>query len=791
MATQSVDQITGWGETLAYKAPVRVTTTANITLSGLQTIDGVTVAASDRVLVKNQTDARANGIYIVSSGLWSRARDMDSNRDITKGTRVAVNEGSTLSGSEWRITSSNPISLGVDNLTFSRADLVAQAADQVDYAEEWAQKAENTAVSVSAGGNGSTDRSSLHWSLKAKEWANKAEDSAVSTEAGGNGSTTYSALHWAAKAEDFKNTAEDYGGKFMAGESAPTTRDNGDALVAGDVWLKPSTRAISFWDGSAWFSGLAVGANIVVSTDTGDGGITYALDASAQEANTLVYIGGLAQSSGFTLVDGVLTVTGGVPSGVPVLGISIETVPIGSTIAGLVSIVDAGGYFTASTVEGALGEISESLNAANATLTDVSAAVEHFATPQMFGAVGDGVANDTVAVQAALSSGASHVHFPQGTYLVSGGLVPASNQCITGPGLLQLSQSSACFNFSNKENITFDGLQIRGTVSVSSGYSSPSSNEPGIKFTTCGSVTVKNCKFSRLRYVAMLSLGSDDVVFDNNEIFQNCFGARYSGGKRVSFRGNVLRDTCLFSTSPTDDQFNTGFVLDSTDGHIYGSVSKAVISDNLITGLGHSQAILCHGGTNITISGNVITDCGQGIACSGYTSSDYLQWLSIVGNVFNGATGFTMPAGSGEFGISVQGGGTPDPQQFVIANNVINAANRNYLDGSNGGIRVGYSVNGVVIGNSISGCGGNGIVLTADEDSIIVSGNVIKDVVETASHQAFGVYVLGNARALISANLLVNINVSSGSNAYGIYRAGTNDATLADNKFVNCANNYA
>jgi len=60
---------------LSWKAPVAVATTANITLSGLQTIDTYTTLAGDRVLVKNQTNAALNGLYIASSGTWAYAPD--------------------------------------------------------------------------------------------------------------------------------------------------------------------------------------------------------------------------------------------------------------------------------------------------------------------------------------------------------------------------------------------------------------------------------------------------------------------------------------------------------------------------------------------------------------------------------------------------------------------------------------------------------------------------------------------------------------------------------------------
>jgi hypothetical protein len=60
---------------LDVKASVLVATTANITLSGAQTIDGVSVVAGDRVLVKDQTTQADNGIYVAATGAWARSAD--------------------------------------------------------------------------------------------------------------------------------------------------------------------------------------------------------------------------------------------------------------------------------------------------------------------------------------------------------------------------------------------------------------------------------------------------------------------------------------------------------------------------------------------------------------------------------------------------------------------------------------------------------------------------------------------------------------------------------------------
>lgn len=87
------------------KASCRVATTANITLSGTQTIDAVSVIANDRVLVKNQTLPAENGIYVCAAGAWSRATDMDAWAEVP-GAFCFIEEG-TASADKGFVCSSN------------------------------------------------------------------------------------------------------------------------------------------------------------------------------------------------------------------------------------------------------------------------------------------------------------------------------------------------------------------------------------------------------------------------------------------------------------------------------------------------------------------------------------------------------------------------------------------------------------------------------------------------------------------------------------------------------------
>lgn len=83
------------------KAGVTVASTANITLSGTQTVDGVSVSVNDtRVLVKNQTTKSQNGIYLKKAGAWSRATDADGGGELSF-AQVGVASGTANGGTTW------------------------------------------------------------------------------------------------------------------------------------------------------------------------------------------------------------------------------------------------------------------------------------------------------------------------------------------------------------------------------------------------------------------------------------------------------------------------------------------------------------------------------------------------------------------------------------------------------------------------------------------------------------------------------------------------------------------
>lgn len=131
MTASKLYRVESFVASLAIKAPVITETTVNITLSGLQTVNGVVLVAGDRVLVKDQTDPVENGIYEANTSAWERAGDWDGERDATNGTLVIVARSTLVA--LWQMTTATvPFTPGTDSCTFqilTGVDVLGRLAD--------------------------------------------------------------------------------------------------------------------------------------------------------------------------------------------------------------------------------------------------------------------------------------------------------------------------------------------------------------------------------------------------------------------------------------------------------------------------------------------------------------------------------------------------------------------------------------------------------------------------------------------------------------------------------------
>jgi len=113
--------VDGVAQGLDIKDSCVVVATSNITLSGVQTIDGVSLSADDRVLVAGQSTASQNGIYkVVSGGSWTRADDLAAGVDAA-GAFTFIEEGTANAENGYVCTSDKGSAVvGTNNLTFAQ-----------------------------------------------------------------------------------------------------------------------------------------------------------------------------------------------------------------------------------------------------------------------------------------------------------------------------------------------------------------------------------------------------------------------------------------------------------------------------------------------------------------------------------------------------------------------------------------------------------------------------------------------------------------------------------------------
>lgn len=104
---------------LDIKTSVQAATTANIALSGTQTIDGVAVVVGNRVLVKNQTTPSQNGLYLVAAGAWTRTTDADAWAELVSAF-VFIEKGTVNADTGWVCTVDPGGTLGTTAVTISQ-----------------------------------------------------------------------------------------------------------------------------------------------------------------------------------------------------------------------------------------------------------------------------------------------------------------------------------------------------------------------------------------------------------------------------------------------------------------------------------------------------------------------------------------------------------------------------------------------------------------------------------------------------------------------------------------------
>lgn len=341
-----------------------------------------------------------------------------------------------------------------------------------------------------------------------------------------------------------------------------------------------------------------------------------------------------------------------------------------------------------------------------------------------YNAKGDGVNDDTQAIQSALSAasaaGGGTVYIPNGTYLVTSSLLISSNTLVFGSGwasLIQMSGpwtgSKGLFTFAiGGSNMVLRDIRIDG---LRAGKANTSTAR-GVYVQNASHVRIERMHISDCSHAAILFDGGTDLVATSNYTFRggdNGANGAVANGITSDINGAAC-SRVLIANNTIDQATDDGIAVQD------GVTDAAVIGNNIDCTGALGQGIDIAGGIRVAVTGNVIRNVQTsktGILVQQnlnlYNPSD----VSVVGNSIN-CTGATS------VGISVLGTVANPADRVSIVGNTIRGSGY-------AGITLSTECqNSVVQGNVITGCAGDGIQFTqggaGNITNVLCTGNVVQ-----------------------------------------------------------------
>jgi hypothetical protein len=393
------------------KASVVVATTANITLSGTQTIDGISVSVGDRVLVKDQTTQSGNGIYLCAASTWTRTTDANTWDELVAAFTF-VEKGTTQANNGYISTITAGGTLGTTAVTFAQFSGAGQItagdgltktgntlnvgtassgrivvnSDNIDLATSGVTVGTYKSVTadaygrITAGTNpttlsgfgiadaytiaqidtlfGSTSSAATSAAAAATSASNASTSASNASTSAGNASTSATAA--AASATSAANTYDAFDDRYLGSKSsAPSVDNDGNALLTGALYWNTATNNLFVWTGSTWTSAAFTSGGFLVNTNN----LSDVSSTSTARTNLGLAIGTNVQAWDADL-DTWATKTA--PSGT-VVGTSDTQTLTGKTFTGYTETVYA---LSGTAIDPANGTIQTKTLGANTTFTE-------------------------------------------------------------------------------------------------------------------------------------------------------------------------------------------------------------------------------------------------------------------------------------------------------------------------------------------------------------------------------------------------------------------------------------
>ncbi len=362
------------------KASVVVATTANITLSGTQTIDGVAVSVGDRVLVKDQSTASQNGIYLCASSTWTRTTDADSWTELVaafafveKGTtnadsgwvctvdaggtlgstsvtfaqfsgagQITAGDGLTKSGNTLNVgtASSGRIVVNSDNIDLATSGISAGTYQSVTF-DAYGRATAGTNPTTIAGYNitnayTKTEIDSIFGSTTAAATSASNAATSASNAATSASNASTSETNAASSATAAAASYDSFDDRYLGSKtSAPSVDNDGNALLTGALYWNSTVSTLYVWTGSAWTQAAFTASGFLTAANN------LSDLASASTARTNLSLGNVDNTSDATKNAASVTLTNKtIEAGTFTNGYTEETVTANTSTAYTVDLAN-------------------------------------------------------------------------------------------------------------------------------------------------------------------------------------------------------------------------------------------------------------------------------------------------------------------------------------------------------------------------------------------------------------------------------------------------------------------
>jgi hypothetical protein len=496
--------------------------------SAPNTLDGVTLAANDRILVKDHSTGAANGIYVVTTlgsganGVWDRAGDADSDAEVTSGMYVFVEEGTANADAGFILTTNNPITLGGASGTsltftqFSGAGQITAGAgltktgntiDVIGTSNRITVNAND--IDISAAYVGQTSITTLG-TITTGTWTG----TAIAAANGGTGQTSYAV-------GDILYASTSSALSKLAGVAT------GNALISGGIATAPSWGKIGLTTHVSGTLGVTNGGTGIATVATGD-----LLQATA--SNTISALSSVA--TGNVLISGGI----GTASSWGKVGLTTHvsgTLAVGSGGTGLTTVATNGILYGAGT-----GNM-----VATAAGTQYQVFQAGASGVPVFGAVNLAQAAAVTGALGAANGGSGQTTYAVGDILQASASTTLSKLAAVATGNVLISGGVTTVSSWGKVGLT---THVSGTLPIANGGTGQTTAAAAL--TALGGTTKYSTSIgdnSTTAIVVTHSLGTRDVqiqVYDNTT-----WDTVYPDVARTS----TTTATITFAVAPTTNQY--------------------------------------------------------------------------------------------------------------------------------------------------------------------------------------------------------------------------------------------